>query len=63
MRMITSASVPWSDGVERIRIGNLRDFLSLSRYTGSNLYGIGIGDANHHLTYDPTHGLIMYRHK
>ena len=39
--------------ITRLRIGNLNGYLGY----GSDLYGIGIGDATHYLKYDPTNHL------
>jgi hypothetical protein len=42
-------------GAEVVRIGDLNGFLTFSTET----YGIAIGDAAHHLTYDPVNGLVI----
>lgn len=49
----THAGAPYTTLTERVRVGNLNGFLSYV----TNLFGIGIGDANNYLTYDPTNGL------
>jgi hypothetical protein len=53
MSIFTHVGSPWSALTTRLRLGNLNGYLG---YT-SDLYGIGIGEANKYVKYDPTNGL------
>ncbi len=43
----------WNDYAEVIRIGNLKDYFGYL----NEIYGLGIGDDNSYLKYDPSYGL------
>jgi len=51
--VITHAGEPWTTLTTHMRMGNLNGFLD---YATDN-YGVGIGDTNSYLKYDPTNGL------
>ena len=53
LSVLTHAGAPWSALTTRMRIGNLNGYLGYS----SDIYGIGIGDTNNYIKYDPTNGL------
>jgi len=53
LSVFTHSGSPWTDLTTRLRIGNLNGYLG---YT-SDKYGIGIGDTNYYLKYDPTNHL------
>lgn len=53
LSVITHAGAPWDTLTTHLRLGNLNGFLGYS----TDLYGIGIGNSNAYLKYDPTNGL------
>lgn len=53
LSVFTHAGSPWTDLTTRLRLGNLNGYLGYS----TDLYGIGIGETDDSLTYDPTNGL------
>ncbi len=55
MSIFTHAGSPWSATTTRLRIGNLNGYLGYS----ADKYGIGIGDTDNHLKYDPDSGLLL----
>ena len=55
LSVFTHAGSPWDTITTRLRIGNLNGYLGC--YT--DLYGIGIGDDDDYLKYEPTNGLQM----
>ncbi len=50
LSVFTHAGSPWSALTTRLRIGNLNGYLGYS----SDVYGIGIGDDDNYLKFDPT---------
>ncbi len=55
LSIFTHAGSPWDTLTTRLRIVNLNGYLD---YT-SDLYGIGIGETDKYLKYDPTNGLRL----
>ena len=54
--VITNDSgTPWTGVTTRMRMGNLNGFLN---YT-TDTYGVGIGDSNASMTYDPVYGMVI----
>lgn len=53
LSVFTHAGSPWTTITTRLRVGNLNGYLDYV----SDLYGIGIGETDNSLTYDPTNGL------
>jgi hypothetical protein len=51
--VITYGDAPWIEAVTRMRIGNLNGYLGYS----DDVYGVGIGDTDQYLKYDPVNGL------
>lgn len=54
----SSAASPWSDAVERVRVGNLRNAFGVG---ANNRYGFGVGDfsGGNYLMYNPTDGFTL----
>jgi hypothetical protein len=53
----THSTAPWTDEVERVRLGNLNGSFGIS----SDSYGVGIGDysSGDYLRYDPPDGFVI----